>query len=131
MVDDWTAPTIQNDVVMGPDQFILIVTQLKKRQTHQRRLGEFEATSPIFIKAILKTRILLRFRQRTPVVFIYLQIHFPQDALQRFVLVLPDERGSEDRVPLDDMPPRALKLRHIQLAAQEIDLLLDMHTRSR
>ena len=131
VVEDEHGAAIEQQVVESPDQFIFRLALTNERQAHERRDGEFKFATAIGLQKILETiwpPLFLLFRHAAPIELLELNRCVWMNALLRRREPFPVEARSQNVVPLDDAPPRALEGRGVHRLAQCAKELLDVHT---
>ncbi len=65
---------------------------------------------------------MLLFRQRPPIMLIDPDRDAPRNHLKRLLQVLPDKRGAQRRMTIDNLLPRSLKCRHVEVLERAGDV---------
>ncbi|CRM74864.1 hypothetical protein [Pseudomonas sp. 52 E 6] len=108
-----TAPTVQQDVVVGIDQMKTLGTGTHQFQAQQRRPFQHKPLCPCGLAQCVECRLLVG--ARLPVVFGERQHGIAVDRLQRLRLrVLPDKPGAQHVMPRQHLRPGTLETWHIQ-----------------
>ena len=120
-------PSIQQQVMQGPDKLIGVLGQLDKGQTHQRCFGQFKALRSIFSKESLELPFLLDRGHTPPVVLPPREFYMPIDNLKRLITKLPIEGSAQNWVPIHHALPGSLEGRDVQIAMQGAAPLRAIH----
>ncbi|MNQ53836.1 hypothetical protein D3C85_678860 [compost metagenome] len=116
-----TAPAVDQEVVIGPDQLIAVVTQAHQHQALQGWTVEVETLGPLTVGQCLQG--LGRGVLPAPVEQADGQGHIGQHKLQGLSQVLPQEAGAQNVVTLAHRLPRGLEAQRLQALHRDTQLV--------
>lgn len=120
-----SAPAIDENVVVGPDQLVAILAQAQQAYPLQRRLAQVEALAPLLLRDLFQRFV--AYRPPTPVEDLERQPGIGQDKLQGLFLVQPEEAAAQHFMALRHRRPgalQALRIESVDRDAQLVDVQL-------
>src|SRR5690349_9275601 len=111
-------------VVMAPNEAMLIVRQPDQRAPHEWRLSEIESLAGIRGKKIRKLLLLLGRADGAPVFKPPRERYGFVHHLNRLPESFTNKSGAQDRVARDDRFPRRAKCRRVQLSIEQVMILV-------
>src|SRR5215216_2640233 len=100
-------------------------------QTHERRFREVKLALPICFEERFETRCLLGCRKGAPIVLLERQCHSPLHDLKRLVYFLPEKRGAQYWMTLQNLLPGSDKSTDIELSMHDAAKLKTINARPR
>ena len=113
---------------MAPNELVPVVGESNEEKSHEGRAAEVETALLVFAQEVFELLRLSVFRNVAPVVCFDFEADVLADDLQWFVEALRDERGAEDRVPVDHTLPCAMESISVQLPLQHANQLLEVNS---
>src|SRR5437868_2821709 len=129
--DDRGRPSVEQQMMMTPNQFVLIIREPDKRDPHKRRFTERESTSPVGFEKVIESGVCFVSETGAPIDVLPFKRHSTHNNLGDAAEVFPAERGSQQTVPVNNSIPGLSENLRLQFAAQPATELLEVFLRAR